>query len=407
MTIRKVDLSSSTSTLSLIVILGLIFGLQIIMVGPLSVGISTTPFSIAFRALMLLVSIYLCARVLLFPKLFELDRGIFWLLVFFIIYSARFIYDLYILEIDISPRLGGSSRLSQMMYGSIIIPLLGISIVRIKKENIGKWIFYASLFQSIAILFIFFFLYGASLQAFVSRYYVATIFEEFDLGNPISPIVISRAGGILAFCSILVRDVNKWFKFLCFGLGVMLLLLGSSRGPLIAFIFCFIIIGYNYIRKGEFEAIALKIIGIAMLTGVLLFAADHYVENINLGSVNRLKGVLESSGKGEQRLYTWTAAWEQFKSSPIIGDKIVEDYTYTYPHNIILEILMSVGLIGFIPFFMANLIAIRKFFNLMRNNNLIVALLFFYMVIGAMVSGGIITSPDYWMSFILILAVRT
>ena len=403
---NKLVTSRYLDNYGLYIILGLIFGLQIVMVGPLSVRIPTTPFSIAFRALMLALSAFLCLRVIFFPKRIKMDTGMVWLLAFFLIYSLRFMYDMFILDIDISPRLGGASRLSQMMFGSIIIPLLGISVVRIKKPNLGKFIFYASLLQSLAILYIFFVLYGASMEAFVSRYYVSSIFHADDLGNPIGPIVISRAGGILAIVSLLVRGINGWVKLVCFGLGIALLLLGSSRGPLVAFGLCFLIIAYTFIRRGGFEVIALKIIGIGLLSAFIILAMNFFMVEINLGSVNRLMGMLDSGGQGEERLYTWTAAWEQFKSSPVLGDKIVENYSNTYPHNIILEILMSVGLLGFIPFLIANYLAIRKFFSSMKGDHLIVGLLFIYLFIGVLVSGSIVTSPDYWMAFFLLLCLR-
>lgn len=46
------------------------------------------------------------------------------------------------------------------------------------------------------------------------------------------------------------------------------------------------------------------------------------------------------------RQRSWPAAWEQFRQSPIVGDKVFEPTMMSYPHNIFLESLISVGLIG-------------------------------------------------------------
>lgn len=398
--------SKSLNNYGLWIILGLIFGIQIVMVGPLSIRVSTTPFSIMFRALILLLSIFLCYRIIFFPRMAKLNNGMVWLLVFFFIYSIRVICDLYVLDIDISPSLGGASRISQMMFGSIVIPLVGCSIVRIKKPTLGKYIFYASLLQSSAILYIFFVLYGASMEAFVSRYYVSSIFQEDGLGSPISPIVISRAGGLLAICSLLVKGVNRWIKLVGFGLGIALLLLGSSRGPMVAFILCSLLIVFNYIRKGGFEIIILKFSGIIILVIGSLFLLNQYMSKINLGSINRLMNMLDSGGQGEERLYTWTAAWNQFVGSPIYGDSFVENLTFTYPHNIILEVLMSTGLIGFIPFSICIYYAFKKGIKLMNNENYIVFIIFLYGFISILFSGSIFSSPAFWMSLALVFVVQ-
>lgn len=395
--------SVSFSSIGLIIILGLIFGLQIIMVGPLSVKIPTTPFSIAFRAFISVISFFLCVNLLLFSKAIRIEKGMLWLLVFFFVYTLRFLLDLFIFDIYISPGLGGSARLSQMLYGSIVLPILGICFIRFKKLNLDGYIIYTSLAQSFAILYIFFALYGASLEAFVSRYYVASIFNEFDLGNPIGPIVISRAGGVLALCGLAATNVKNWIKILSFILGVSLLLLGSSRGPLAGFILCTLLLLLKNIRKGTFEVIFLKIVGITICIFVFISLFNLFSGEINLGTYTRLTSMIDSGVSGEERIHTWSAAWSQFVSSPIYGDKIVENYSYTYPHNLVLEVLMSVGLIGFIPFIMASYIAFRRSIYQLKYGSPLVALLFFYMLIGVMVSGGIITSPDFWMTFILIL----
>lgn len=387
------------------VLLGLIFGQQIVMVLPLSIGMPTTLFSIAFRGVLLFLSLVLCFRIIAFPTKFSWSKGVLFLIAFLFIYALRLIYDLYIADIYVSPSLGGASKLIQFYFGGIFFPIIGCSVLHFDARKLQKWVFIASFFQCLAISYIFFSIYGAGLDAFVSRHYIATIFDNSDIGQPINPIIISSAGGILAVCSIFVVGINSWFRTLCIGLGCVLLFLGSSRGPMIALLMCFMISLISYLRKGSFEVTLLKAMVIVVALVVGLGSLQSLQESINLGGVNRLIQTFESSGKGEARLTTWSAAWTQFIESPVVGDKIVNQHSNTYPHNLILEILMSVGIVGFIPFIFAMLIGFKIILKNSNSDVRLFSLMFLFLFVSMMVSGSIAMSQYFWAANLLLLKV--
>src|SRR5699024_2976854 len=48
------------------------------------------------------------------------------------------------------------------------------------------------------------------------------------------------------------------------------------------------------------------------------------------------------------RFQFYSMAWNQFLDHPIIGDQIMVNKFRIYPHNFILEVLMSLGIVGII-----------------------------------------------------------
>jgi len=101
----------------------------------------------------------------------------------------------------------------------------------------------------------------------------------------------------------------------------------------------------------------------------------------------------------DQRPLLFKSAWEQFLSYPILGDQYLSRYANYYPHNIFLEVLMALGIIGGIIFILIIFFAVRKASVILRNYNediFIPFLLLITLVLAGMTSGSLFTGVGLW-----------
>src|SRR5690606_4793044 len=93
---------------------------------------------------------------------------------------------------------------------------------------------------------------------------------------------------------------------------------------------------------------------------------------------------------------------------PILGDKLKVDDWGGYPHNIVVEVLQTTGVLGFIPFLiLISRALILCFKNFKRNKSYAwVFVIFIQALIQSMFSGAIYTSAWLWTSMALAFSVE-
>jgi len=133
-------------------------------------------------------------------------------------------------------------------------------------------------------------------------------------------------------------------------------LLGSSRGSVIAIMLSvFVFIAYSPF-KNKLQFIILAIIA----TPIVIWA----VEVSGSGVFSRFSDASKDGGGGRMNL--WSNSINHFFENILIGGRI--EIGGIYPHNFILEILMSTGILGFLliaPLFFK---VIPKSYGLSKNN---------------------------------------
>ena len=108
------------------------------------------------------------------------------------------------------------------------------------------------------------------------------------------------------------------------------------------------------------------------------------------------------------------SAIRQFKEHPIFGDAFVTKYFNlynSYSHNLILDVLMATGIIGFIFFGgMLYFIILRSksivYMIKVSANFSVYLLLFAAHFLSGMVSGGLFMSNGFWMISALLLVIN-
>ena len=158
-------------------------------------------------------------------------------------------------------------------------------------------------------------------------------------------------------------------------LGIMVL--SGSRGPLVAL--AFVVTSFIFLRMKFFKKVT-SIILSTLTAGIVFYFYDlaiEYVPILSRFNFNTTEGGMSVNIREEQYL----SALQIFSDSPLFGGSLVEHFANFYPHNIILEILITGGVVLFLIYLFVFLAIVVELKNSVANNVplclfLIVCLLF-------------------------------
>lgn len=181
----------------------------------------------------------------------------------------------------------------------------------------------------------------------VSR--INTVLAQDDIGY-ISPLSLSYSSAMtLGLCVMFLisnkpKKLFKRFIYVALVLSIFPFLIGASRGSILALIFPFVL--YAYYSKNFNHKI--KFILLGAFTFLVLFMITS---STGSGAFDRLFSLNEEINSGSSvRLDMWVRGLETFYQNPIFGSTLDSRFYNSYPHNIIIEILISTGILGIVPF---------------------------------------------------------
>jgi O-antigen ligase len=180
--------------------------------------------------------------------------------------------------------------------------------------------------------------------------------------------------------------------------------LARSRGMIISTVVTLAI--YVIALKGTRRIWVLTGLG-GVAAAIAYYGNPEYIDHV-IDALNRIDVHADMSTAA--RALTFQGAWEQFLEDPIFGRYAMELQTGWYPHNIYLESLMAVGLIGTVPFLVHFGMAARAAIGLIREREgaftrVFVALLFIRDGVGAAASGGLWGVSGFWITSFLVIAM--
>lgn len=183
--------------------------------------------------------------------------------------------------------------------------------------------------------------------------------------------------------------------FICLLCSVFIFLSGS-RGALISSILSLL----TYIlfsSKNKGSNFIFVVLSFFIVIPAVIFVADEIFNGIDV-----FRGFLtigQSTDMSSQiRLTSYKNAIEQFSDNPIFGDLLIERTTMYYPHNIFVEILMALGLLGALPFFLYIAAVFYFSVKLMKKNGFgcLVSLLWLQQLYGLQFSGSVFYNYQFW-----------
>ena len=343
------------------------------------------------------------------------------LLYFFFFYSLRLIYDIGWLNI---PMLGySSSYVYSYYFGATLLPCLAIilssSLINVKQ--ILKFTAIFLIFANIAHTYQVLVKQGLT-EVLANR---AQFTNDSDLefsGFLINPIIVGYFGALLSLFSIASIITQNSMKFsykilfsVLFVYGFGNIILGASRGPLFTFAILLIFILAYYIKHNSSIAKSILSLSVVFMISAVLISiyVVPYFENNTIFLFDRLETFSDNlnTGEKEYRNYAYAAAINDFLESPIYGYQYVGTFDSFYPHNIIIEVLMSVGVIGGFCFLGAFRNFLRGILFIWRKSSeqakLPLILVCITSTMLSLTSGSIMASPDFWVLFtFLILLAR-
>lgn len=223
----------------------------------------------------------------------------------------------------------------------VIIPFCTYYILDFKKykDVILNGFISSGFFLGVASLF----LYGKYLVQGIGRLNMI----RYQTGEEVlSPLILSYSGVltiILCFYKIIFEKENnfsrKLYLYITIILSFMMFLLGSSRGSVVVIVLILPIFLYHSPFRQKIRFTILSIIFIPILFWLIKISGSSLF--------NRIESTSEDKGGGRDVL--WQNALNHFFDNPIIGGNI--EIGRIYPHNFLIEIMMSTGIVGILLIF--------------------------------------------------------
>ncbi len=228
--------------------------------------------------------------------------------------------------------------------------------------------------------------------------------EESTLNPLILSYNASMIFGVFLFYW-LYNKTNLLQKVLLFSgivLSIIPFFLGASKGSLIAI---FVVLFLNALYSSS----AGRRIKFLTFFVVLFFIIIYLEQYFGGGLTDRFYKLQEDFDSGESsavRLTIWKSSWNQFIDNPLFGDKLAVEGWKNYTHNIVLEVLQTTGIIGFIPFSVLLLTVLVYATRIMRFHKSYswISVIFVLSFIQTMFSSNLFTAAWFWTSMAIVIS---
>ena len=325
-------------------------------------------------------------------------------LLFYIVYHAYTFY--YILIAPEVPRdvMADVPPENAVLFRDFFIQTMAVLLVGFYRKYIDFSLFAKATSVIVAILF--FFYYS---QAGFATYGIEDI-DDSKLLRDYQFIVsfrLARYFAIAFFCCLSCKSF--WFKsknvnlVLTYMLSAILLtglILTVKRGPILSLFITFL---YWYFIKTKSSHIFRSMFVWGLLIIFFGNILADFIANYMGGLVERIKLTVEGGGSGRfgRSTSVFSVSWEQIKTGLLFGSyfRLKNGLWFgTYPHNFILEMLMTFGIIfstAFVPLF-GNVL--KRVNQLIKHNSTITlaATCFLYVFCASMTSGSVFLHTDFW-----------
>jgi len=263
------------------------------------------------------------------------------LIVFLLIYLIRLFYDFIILnKASIVP----SNKYILIHLFSNLLPVIFILFIGITSVDLKRFLKYTKI---IILSTIFFAVYTG-----VESYIASTLLTESArlYTDKLSPIQLGHLSVTLFLIVLMNKEISKrkrqnLQKIIIYSFCFMGLVFSNSKGPIVSLIV--VLIWLAYVRKGLsiyfISKIAKYFISFLFIISISLFY-------FNIDILNRFYGITKATDVSTaSRLESFKNGFEIFLSSPLIGGSAVLS-NGGYPHNFLIELLLSTGILGLLLF---------------------------------------------------------
>lgn len=244
----------------------------------------------------------------------------------------------------------------------VLIPFVLVARTFFTKEN------YKIIFRSIIV--------GSVLIAVFTYFFYGNLIGEVDRitqevgkeDNYISPLALSYCSvlGISVCVSYILTNKLSSKNLMLFFLIILICLipffLGASRGSILAVLLPFVL----YIFFSKSIQSKLRFIVISFLFAITVYFATNFLGTGVFDRMFNISEAIESGSSSAIRLLIWEADLNYFIKHPIMGNTLQSSFVAHHPHNIIIESLITTGLLGSIPFLIFLILIFIKIIKIIR-----------------------------------------
>lgn len=375
----------------------LIVGFIVISIFPEVSGLPSTYFTIPFRTVVLLLSgVVIIKNILDGAITFNAPVLIF--IAFWMLYSVKVWYSFenYSLPEHLQP-----VETFQRILLVNFVPALAVII------NRGKDVNYEIVFRFVYVILccVVFLnvLEGPPVDKFGRSHGIHSMYS-ISFGHV--GVTMSLLSAYLLLFRKLI-SVDKFIAVVFFFAGVFLLYKANTRNPIIALSAGLILM---FLAKRFYKGVA-AIFGVAVAAVAGLFFLYKDSNIIITGKNPFLERVYVSIFEGDmsKRDILYLQAFEDFTNYPILGKSFLLESGF-YPHNIYLEVMMAMGMLGLLLIIYLHFSAFRKLYFFIKNNflhdRMWIGVLFLQYYILSLTSYNIYGNSDVWFYFAMLIAIN-
>ena len=225
----------------------------------------------------------------------------------------------------------------------------------------------------------------------------------------LNPITFGRSAVFLFFISIYlfsIKKINGLSLFIVGFFSILGVIISGSRGSLVGFITLLLILSSaNLFKRIDLKQFFITIFITLFAVSSSLIITSYFLPDFDL--VNNLLNAGTIQDRSSQiRFQLYEGALSQFLQNPLLGNSIIEEKYSFYPHNIFLETLMALGIVGALILLVILVIILKKgFANLLLfkvdNHYSFLFNLFLVSLIAHQFSGSIFYTQELWGLIIL------
>lgn len=223
-----------------------------------------------------------------------------------------------------------------------------------------------------------------------------------DKLNPISLGIMACNALLILYCLWQDGEIrNLWRRGLALLLGTLAfggLVLSGSKGPTLALLVSLLIFHLFPLSTAR----TVRVLGTTVVVGVVVGLAAFQLNNVvEINLITRFMDLVTGQNNdqsNQERLWAYTAAWAQIVEAPILGSALVDNVMHYYPHNLLLEVLLSTGVVGMLFLLLVLSFALYHGIRLLeaRGPQRWIPLMLVQSLVGAMASGGIHMASQLW-----------
>lgn len=221
--------------------------------------------------------------------------------------------------------------------------------------------------------------------------------QSFERLNPI--LLGHTAVTVVLICvSLIINDSSRKFQLVLACIivpSIYTVYLAASRGPILA-----LIAGLALLIISNKRGLVIAIASICCIAGMTIFSSidlQTLLEQMRFTNAG-------TDNNSIARIDYIYEAFDAFLTSPIIGTGFELPITGGWPHNVFIEVLMAMGLLGMAVFLAVLVPASVQTLKGARHGTHFAGILFIQIFVGAQFSGSLWGTAELWVGMALVLA---